>query len=131
MAAQWFLDRCAGVGLRTLLVAERKLTAEVAERWLERVNDADLSEDRDLRLPDLYAEMERDLILLGATAVEDRLQDGVPEAIAELQEAGIAIWMLTGDKLETAINIAKSCRLLTPRMRMLPLSSDSPVTLRR
>ena len=52
-------------------------------------------------------------MLIGATAVEDRLQDNVPETIADLQQADIKIWMLTGDKLETAENIAQSCRLIT------------------
>ena len=54
----------------------------------------------------------------GATAVEDRLQDGVPRTIRDLQDAGIKIWMLTGDKLETAENIAESCQLLKPRGAM-------------
>jgi P-type E1-E2 ATPase len=50
--------------------------------------------------------IERDLILLGATAIEDKLQEGVPQCIETLRKAGIKIWVLTGDKLETAINIA-------------------------
>ena len=56
--------------------------------------------------------MERDLTLIGCTAIEDKLQDGVPQTIGLLREAGINIWMLTGDKMETAIEIAKSCNLL-------------------
>jgi len=51
-------------------------------------------------------ELEHDLQLLGATAIEDRLQDGVPETIADLKKAGIKIWVATGDKLETAIGEA-------------------------
>lgn len=54
--------------------------------------------------------------LVGVTAIEDKLQDGVPEAIANLQTAGIKIWVLTGDKQETAINIGYSCQLLTDDM---------------
>lgn len=54
--------------------------------------------------------------LVGVTAIEDKLQDGVPEAIANLQMAGIKIWVLTGDKQETAINIGYSCQLLTDDM---------------
>ena len=57
------------------------------------------------------------MTLIGATAIEDKLQDGVPETIARLSEANIKIWVLTGDKTETAINIAYSCRLLTDDMR--------------
>jgi phospholipid-transporting ATPase len=56
--------------------------------------------------------VERDLYLLGATAVEDKLQPDVPETIADLLKANIKVWMLTGDKMETAENIAKSCRLI-------------------
>nr|CAI5828685.1 unnamed protein product [Callosobruchus analis] len=56
--------------------------------------------------------IERKLKLIGATAIEDKLQDGVPETIAALLEADINVWVLTGDKQETAINIGYSCRLL-------------------
>jgi P-type E1-E2 ATPase len=50
--------------------------------------------------------IENDLILIGSTAIEDKLQEGVPRCIETLQRAGIKIWVLTGDKIETAINIA-------------------------
>jgi len=60
----------------------------------------------------VYNKFERGLVLVGATAVEDRLQDDVPQTIHSLQSAGIKIWMLTGDKLETAENIGESCKLL-------------------
>lgn len=48
----------------------------------------------------------------GATGIEDRLQENVPETIQALREAGMQVWVLTGDKLETAVNIAYSCKLL-------------------
>lgn len=67
---------------------------------------------RDSILAGIYDRFERGIVLLGATAVEDRLQDNVPETIKDLQDAGIKIWMLTGDKLETAENIGYSCKLL-------------------
>jgi phospholipid-translocating ATPase len=60
-------------------------------------------EGREERIERVCAELEHDLHLLGATAIEDKLQDGVPETIADLKRAGIKIWVLTGDKLETAI----------------------------
>ena len=60
----------------------------------------------------LQAEIECDLTLQGATAIEDKLQDGVPEILADLRKAGIKLWMLTGDKEETAINIAFACQLV-------------------
>jgi len=62
-------------------------------------------EDRDEKVEATSDELERDLRLLGATAIEDKLQDGVPEAIADLKRAGIKIWVATGDKLETAIGM--------------------------
>lgn len=73
-------------------------------------------QNKDRLLSEAQDEMEQDLILLGATCVEDRLQDRVPETIADLQRAGVKVWMLTGDKLETAENIGYSCRLLTKQM---------------
>lgn len=73
--------------------------------------------NKDERLAKLYEEIERDMVLLGATAIEDKLQDGVPETISKLTEANIKIWVLTGDKTETAINIGYSCHLLTEDMK--------------
>lgn len=61
----------------------------------------------------IYEEIECDMVLVGVTAIEDKLQDGVPQTIANLQMAGIKIWVLTGDKQETAVNIGYSCQLLT------------------
>ncbi len=63
-------------------------------------------------MDNLIDKIERDLFVIGATAVEDKLQEKVPETIADLLRANIKIWMLTGDKMETAENIAKSCRLI-------------------
>ena len=69
---------------------------------------------------DAAAEMiEKDMFLLGATAIEDKLQDGVPETIHTLQEANIKVWVLTGDRQETAINIGYSCKLLTEEMDLI------------
>lgn len=69
---------------------------------------------------DKVAEMiERNLFLLGATAIEDKLQDGVPDTIFTLQQAGIKVWVLTGDRQETAINIGMSCRLISDSMSLV------------
>jgi magnesium-transporting ATPase (P-type) len=62
---------------------------------------------------------EHGLSIVGATAIEDRLQEGVPETIADLKGAGIKVWVLTGDKMTTAINIGFSCRLLTSDMELV------------
>ena len=66
----------------------------------------------------LYDEMEQNLILIGATIVEDKLQDEVPETIKDLRMAGIKIWVLTGDKIDTAENISLSCNLITPKQKL-------------
>lgn len=73
--------------------------------------------------------IETNLTLIGATAVEDKLQDKVPETIADLIRANIKVWMLTGDKLETAENIAKSCRLIQEQMKVMKIfgSKDKEV----
>lgn len=63
----------------------------------------------------------------GATGVEDRLQDGVPDTIAALRGAGLQIWVLTGDKQETALNIAHACQLLDPNDEVLLLDAQSQV----
>lgn len=74
------------------------------DAWSVRYKDASVAlEDREDKIAAASAEIEHDLRLLGATAIEDRLQDGVPETIADLKVAGIKIWVATGDKLETAI----------------------------
>jgi phospholipid-translocating ATPase len=70
-------------------------------------------EDRETKIDQVSEELEQDLRLLGATAIEDRLQDGVPEAIADLKRAGIKVWVATGDKVETAIGSWHFLILLT------------------
>ncbi len=75
-------------------------------------------ENREEKVNDAYEEIEKNLKLLGATAIEDKLQDGVPQCIERLARAGIKIWVLTGDKVETAYNIGLSCRLLTTDMEI-------------
>lgn len=69
--------------------------------------------------------VERNLKLIGATAIEDKLQEGVPETIAALLKADINLWVLTGDKQETAINIGYSCKLLVQGMPLIILNEDS------
>ncbi|CCD72226.1 Phospholipid-transporting ATPase [Caenorhabditis elegans] len=104
----------ANIGLRTLCLGYKDLDPAYFSDWDSRVKKASAAmQDRESAVDALYEEIEKDLILIGATAIEDKLQDGVPEAIARLSEANIKIWVLTGDKTETAINIAYSCRLLT------------------
>uniref|UniRef100_A0A6Q2XZV2 Phospholipid-transporting ATPase n=1 Tax=Esox lucius TaxID=8010 RepID=A0A6Q2XZV2_ESOLU len=111
------LNECAGDGLRTLALAYRDLSEEQWEEWSESHRLADRSTDcREDRLAATYEHIEQDMMLLGATAIEDKLQEGVPETIAILSLANIKIWVLTGDKQETAVNIGYSCKMLTDDM---------------
>ncbi|CAD6194597.1 unnamed protein product [Caenorhabditis auriculariae] len=112
------LSEYANIGLRTLCLAYKDIDPQYFDQWLQRQQDAAVAmERREEKLDAIYEEIEKDMTLIGATAIEDKLQDGVPEAIARLAEANIKIWVLTGDKTETAINIAYSCRLLTDDMK--------------
>ncbi|KAJ3144828.1 hypothetical protein HK101_002585 [Irineochytrium annulatum] len=99
-------------GLRTLLYASRELDEEEYKEWAERYHAASLAlANRTELMEEIAEEVECDLVLLGATAIEDKLQVGVPDTIDKLRRAGIKVWMLTGDKRETAINIAYTCQL--------------------
>uniref|UniRef100_A0A7N6AYX7 Phospholipid-transporting ATPase IC n=1 Tax=Anabas testudineus TaxID=64144 RepID=A0A7N6AYX7_ANATE len=104
-------------GLRTLALAYRDLSEDEWETWSESHRCADKATDcREDRLAATYEQIEQDMVLLGATAIEDKLQEGVPETIAVLSLANIKIWVLTGDKQETAVNIGYSCKMLTDDM---------------
>ncbi|XP_032426049.1 phospholipid-transporting ATPase ID-like [Xiphophorus hellerii] len=112
------LNEYAGDGLRTLALAYKDLEESYMERWLQRHQEATTAiEGREDRLDVLYEDIEMDLMLLGATAVEDKLQDGVPHTIEQLAKADIKIWVLTGDKQETAENIGYSCNMLREEMK--------------
>jgi magnesium-transporting ATPase (P-type) len=122
--------------LRTLLLAQKSLDEATYTDWARRYRAAltDLAEleKKEKELPNLIektmGELEHGLLLVGSTAIEDKLQDGVPQAIADLGRAGIAVWVLTGDKEETAINIAFACELFDTRTTVLVLNLKSHPT---
>ncbi|KAK1280746.1 putative phospholipid-transporting ATPase 9 [Acorus gramineus] len=122
------MNEYADAGLRTLVLAYRQLDEEEYAEFSEEFNKAknSISADRDERIDGLADGIERDLILLGATAVEDKLQNGVPECIDKLAQAGIKIWVLTGDKMETAVNIGFACSLLRQGMKQIIITLESP-----
>ncbi|GMJ01619.1 aminophospholipid ATPase 1 [Hibiscus trionum] len=123
---QSHLTEYSSEGLRTLVVAARDLTDAELEQWQCRYEDASTSLiDRAAKLRQTAALVECNLNLLGATAIEDKLQDGVPEAIEALRQAGIKVWVLTGDKQETAISIGLSCKLLTADMQQIIVNGNS------
>uniref|UniRef100_A0A8D3CCJ6 Phospholipid-transporting ATPase n=1 Tax=Scophthalmus maximus TaxID=52904 RepID=A0A8D3CCJ6_SCOMX len=126
------LNEFAGEGLRTLALAYKDLDEDYFHQWKRRHHEASTAlEDREGRLDQLYEEVEKDLLLLGATAIEDKLQDGVPQTIEQLSKADIKIWVLTGDKQETAENIGYSCNLLREEMNeIFTVSGNSPDAVR-
>eukprot|EP00941_MAST-03F_sp_MAST-3F-sp1_P005923 g5923.t1 len=109
-------------GLRTLVLSKRELTEKQFSPWYEKFKKAMVAlEDRSKLLEAAAEEIEMDMRVVGSTAIEDKLQDGVPETIELLARGGIKLWVATGDKMETAINIGRSCRLLLPPEEMLVL----------
>ncbi|XP_032360312.1 phospholipid-transporting ATPase IB isoform X1 [Etheostoma spectabile] len=120
------LEQFATEGLRTLCFAYVDLEEDAYQEWLKEYNRiSTVLKDRAQKLEECYELLEKNLLLLGATAIEDRLQAGVPETIATLMRADIKIWVLTGDKQETAINIGYSCRLVTHHMSLIIVNEDS------
>jgi phospholipid-translocating ATPase len=100
-------------GLRTLMYGYRQISEEEYETWKQIYLNATTSlADRQQLVEKAADRIESQLELVGATAIEDKLQKGVPDTIDRLRRAGIKLWMLTGDKRETAINIGHSCRLV-------------------
>lgn len=119
------LEVFAREGLRTLCIAQRILSEEEYQDWNRKHELAAAAiQDREEKLEEVSDMIERDLTLLGGTAIEDRLQEGVPDTIALLAEAGIKLWVLTGDKVETAINIGFSCNLLNNDMELIILKVE-------
>ncbi|XP_073668291.1 phospholipid-transporting ATPase IA isoform X5 [Paramisgurnus dabryanus] len=120
------LEQFATEGLRTLCFAVVDISESSYQQWLEIYHRASTSlQNRALKMEESYELIEKNLQLLGATAIEDKLQDKVPETIETLMKADIKIWILTGDKQETAINIGHSCKLLTKNMGLLVINEDT------
>ncbi|KAL8170451.1 hypothetical protein V2J09_022255 [Rumex salicifolius] len=114
-------------GLRTLALSYKKLEEAEYNAWNSEFQKArtSIGADREVMLERVADMMEKELILVGATAVEDKLQKGVPQCIDKLAQAGLKIWVLTGDKMETAINIGFACSLLRPGMKQICISANT------
>lgn len=126
------LEEFASEGLRTLCIASRIVPDQEYEQWASEYHEASVAlEDRSEKLDAVAELIEKDLFLLGATAIEDKLQDGVPETIHTLQNAGIKVWVLTGDRQETAINIGMSCKLLAEDMNLLIINEETKADTKR
>ncbi|CAJ0577596.1 unnamed protein product, partial [Mesorhabditis spiculigera] len=108
------LKNFANLGYRTLCFGYRDVTEEEYLTWADEWNKANCDlQNREKMIEEVAAKMEHEILLLGASAIEDKLQDRVPETIARMLQAEMKVWVLTGDKLETAINIGHSCSLLS------------------
>ncbi|KAG7626844.1 putative phospholipid-transporting ATPase 8 [Arabidopsis thaliana] len=121
------IKKYAEAGLRTLVITYREIDEDEYIVWEEEFLNAKtlVTEDRDALIDAAADKIEKDLILLGSTAVEDKLQKGVPDCIEKLSQAGVKIWVLTGDKTETAINIGYACSLLREGMKKILITLDS------
>ena len=119
------LNDFAAEGLRTLLFAHRFIAPQEYETWKGLYLDASTSLlGRQEKMEQVEGLIEQNLDLMAASAIEDKLQDGVPDTIDRLRRAGIKIWMLTGDKRETAVNIAHSARICKPESDIFILDAD-------
>jgi magnesium-transporting ATPase (P-type) len=126
-AVQMQVDSYARLGLRTLVVAERVVIEAELKAWsaVHAAASRLPGKERKAALDHAAGLIERDLRLLGLTAVEDRLQEGVPQAVRALRDARINFWLITGDKVETAINISRSAELITPRSELVLLTASA------
>ena len=123
---QEHLHSFAVKGLRTLVMGKRNLNSSEFNDIIEKLNYIKSSNDqnKEKQYDDLYEKYEDNLDFVGASAIEDLLQDKVPETIEKLLQANIRLWVLTGDKQETAIEIAKSWKLIQEGMEIIDLSVD-------
>ncbi|EER24911.1 phospholipid-translocating P-type ATPase, flippase family protein [Coccidioides posadasii C735 delta SOWgp] len=120
------LNDFATEGLRTLLYGYRYITEAEYKEWKTQYHDAITSLfNRQERIEEVAEQIEDQFELLGATAIEDKLQKGVPEAIDKLRRANIKLWMLTGDKRETALNIGHSCRLVKDYSSVITIDHEA------
>ncbi|KAI5207027.1 phospholipid-translocating P-type ATPase [Aureobasidium subglaciale] len=126
------LEEYAAEGLRTLCLAMREVPEEEFREWQRVYSEAatTVGGNRADEMDKAAELIEHDFTLLGATAIEDKLQDGVPDTIHTLQTAGIKIWVLTGDRQETAINIGMSCKLISEDMTLLIVNEDNAAATR-
>ena len=110
-------------GLRILVIGQKHLEPTYYEAWATKYGKAKVAEvDRDKLMETVMAEIEGEFDLVGVTAIEDKLQNGVPEAISAMRNGGIKVWVLTGDKVDTAINIGYACEVMTDQMTLIELN---------
>ena len=115
---KYYVNKFSALGFRTLFIAMKILSLEEYNQFNKALKEAQMSlQNKDEKVAEVYEAIEKNLFLLGCTIVEDKLQDLVPETIRDLRLAKIKVWMLTGDKMNTAYNIGLSCNLISKNMR--------------
>lgn len=126
------LNYFASQGLRTLVVGRRELDERTVNEWLQRYKEAsEAVSGREEELEQAADEIEKDIDICGATAIEDKLQDGVPKTISDIREAGVKIWVLTGDALGTAKSIGFSTKLLDNHMDIITIEGLDQTSLKK
>ena len=114
-------------GLRTLVFSKKEMKEQDLNEFMRKYTELKTSVDplKDKKLLELYDSLEYGLDYLGSSAIEDKLQENVATTIEHIMNANVRVWVLTGDKQETAIEIAKACRLIQEGMKTSILSSTS------
>jgi len=116
--SKYYVNKFSAQGFRTLFLAMKILSEEEYEEYSSQLKEAQMSsEDKDQKVEQVNNTIENDLFLIGTTIVEDKLQENVPETIRNLRLSNIKVWMLTGDKMNTAYNIGLSCNLINKEMK--------------
>ncbi|XP_027702210.1 phospholipid-transporting ATPase IG isoform X2 [Vombatus ursinus] len=118
------VERNAMDGYRTLCVAYKEYTLEEYHAVDRQILEAKMAlQEREEKLAKVFDDIETDMNLIGSTAVEDRLQDQAAETIEALHKAGMKVWVLTGDKMETAKSTCYACRLFQTNTELLELTT--------
>ena len=125
--SKYYVDKFSAQGLRTLFIAMKVMSNKEYMIFEKELNESMMSlEDKDKKVNAVYDKIEKNLYLIGTTIVEDKLQDKVPETIRDLRLAKIKIWMLTGDKMNTAYNIGLSCNLISKKLKIFDVCGIEP-----
>ncbi len=120
------MNTFAKEGLRTLLIVEKKMSEAEYTEWNSLFTQAVNSiSDREAKVDKCAEILEKEFDLVGSTALEDKLQDGVPDTIEMIRKGGIKLWVLTGDKIETAINIGYASKLLDDQIKQYIIDGQS------
>ena len=121
------LQQFAEDGLRTLVLAKRELSMEEAEEFKQKyITAKNALYNKEKRLEDIAEAIEQDMEIVGVSAVEDMVHEGVSDTLCSLMRAGIKVLILTGDKSETAVNIAYSTKLFSQNLQLITINSHSP-----